>query len=101
MIERVQDTNLMRIQTYGLAEFLLEIEELIQRGYKLDIENNDHYPQAIGHLFTTVMIPKVTTTEAKPKAEQAVEVPEELKALQAVVSQGQTPAKRGPKAKQA
>lgn len=97
MIERVNDTQNQRVQTYGLAEFLQDVQELFQRGYVLDYETNDHYPQSIGHLFTVVMVPKdaVKQVKVEPTAD-AVEVPDELKALQAVVEEG----KRGRKPKQ-
>lgn len=97
MIERVNDTQNQRVQTYGLAEFLQDVQELFQRGYVLDYETNDHYPQSIGHLFTAVMVPKDAVKQVKVEpTTDAVEVPDELKALQAVVEEG----KRGRKPKQ-
>ena len=102
MIERIDDTELMRIQAYGLADFLLEIEELVQRGYVLDYATNAHYPQAIGHLYVVTLVPAagkqvVGPAEARLATETPVVTPE-LKALQTVIEEHK---KRGPKPKTA
>lgn len=103
MIERVQGTNLMQVQTYGLAEFLIEVEGLINSGFTFDMEDNQHYPQVIGHLYVVTMQPKDKKKElpkvvAKDTAQESAEVPEELKELQKVIEEGK---KQGRKARTA
>lgn len=91
MIERVNDTQNMRIQAYGLEEFLRDVQELFQRGYVLDFETNEHYPQSIGHLFTAVLVPAAKVKEGTAEARTDKPMPEvtpELQALQAVVEEG-------------
>lgn len=97
MIERVGDTQNMRIQTYGLAEFLKDVQELIQRGYVLDFESNEHYPQSIGHLFTAVLVPKGKAVVGPAEARTDKPIPEvtpELQALQAVIEEGKKPGRK-------
>ena len=103
MIERVQGTDLMQVQTYGLAEFLTEVEGLINSGFTFDMEDNQHYPQVIGHLYVVTMHPKDKKKEVQKVATEAttadsVEVPEEFKELQRVVEEGK---KQGRKARTA
>lgn len=103
MIERVQGTDLMQVQTYGLAEFLIEVEGLINSGFTFDMEDNQHYPQVIGHLYVVTMQPKnkkkeVQKVVAETTTEDSVEVPEEFKELQKVVEEGK---KQGRKARTA
>lgn len=104
MIERVQGTDLMQVQTYGLAEFLIEVEGLINSGFTFDMENNQHYPQVIGHLYVVTMQPKDKKNEVQKvvaettTTEDSVEVSEELKELQKVIEEGK---KQGRKARTA
>ena len=101
MIERNPEGNQV-IQAYGLDVLLEELQELVQRGYVLDYATNEHYPQAIGHLYVVTLVPAagkqvVGTAEARLATETPVVTPE-LKALQAVIDEGK---KRGPKPKTA
>lgn len=92
MIERVGETQEMRIQQYGLAEFLQEAQELIERGYVFDFDSNERYPQSIGHMFICTMVPKNSLKEVLNSTPAAApEVPEEFKALQAVIEEGKKP----------
>ena len=121
MIQRQEHTGFMHVQQYGLAEWLAEVEELMNQGYKFDFESNENYPQSIGHMFTAVLVPK----EDKKKVaallrppEQPVLVPsdssvedpvdtpssdtdvnQELQALQAIVEEGKAKQGRKPKVK--
>lgn len=93
MIERVQGTDLMQVQTYGLAEFLIEVEGLINSGFTFDMDDNQHYPQVIGHLYVVTMQPKDKKKElpkvvAENTTKESAEVPEELKELQKVIEEG-------------
>ena len=99
MIERNPEGNQV-IQAYGLEVLLEELQELVQRGYVLDYATNEHYPQAIGHLYVVTLVPAtgkqvVGTEEARLATETPVVTPE-LKALQTVIEEHK---KRGPKPK--
>ena len=101
MIERNPEGNQV-IQAYGLDVLLEEVQELVQRGYVLDYATNEHYPQAIGHLYVVTLVPAtgkqvVGSTEARLATETPVVTPE-LKALQTVIEEHK---KRGPKPKTA
>jgi len=52
-----EQTQPLRIQSYGLDQFLQEIQKGFNEGYKLDFESNENYPQMIGHVFTCGMLP--------------------------------------------
>lgn len=96
MIERTPEGNQL-VQAYGLEEFLRDVQELFQRGYVLDFETNEHYPQAIGHLFTAVLVPVDKTAEGSAEARADKPMPEvtpELLALQAVVEEGKKPGRK-------
>lgn len=100
MIERTTEGNQV-IQAYGLDVLLEELQELVQRGYVLDYATNEHYPQAIGHLYVVTLVPAagkqvIGTAEARLATETPVVTPE-LKALQDVIEEGK--GKPGRKAK--
>lgn len=76
MIEQVNSIPNKHIQQYGLAEFLSEFQTLVQQGYELDLETNAHYPQAVGHLLTAVLVKpkqdsKVASTDQTAEDPQA------------------------------
>ncbi len=49
------------IETYGLAAFLGEVQSYIQKGYVIDLETNDTYPQSFSSLYTaTLVLPEQT-----------------------------------------
>lgn len=58
MTTEIQPNGNMLVQNYGLAEWLAEIEQQINAGYKFDFESNDCYPQNMGYMFYAVMVPK-------------------------------------------
>jgi len=75
MQDKQHDGNI-RVENYGLAEWLAEVEQVINQGYKFDFETNQHYPQTMGYLFTAILVPKgegegVTKVEPenKPKGD--------------------------------
>ena len=101
MIERNPEGNQV-VQAYGLNVLLEEVQELVQRGYVLDYATNEHYPQAIGHLYVVTLVPAagkqvVGPAETRLATETPVVTPE-LKALQTVIEEHK---KRGPKPKTA
>ena len=44
------------VETYGVAEFLKELEPLLKDGYSLDFTENDHYPQSYGAFYSCVVV---------------------------------------------
>ena len=95
MIERTAEGNQL-VQAYGLDVLLQEIQELVQRGYVLDYNTNEHYPQQLGHLYVVTLVdPKNQAPVVQPdKPEDVPEVPPELKALQAIVEEGKRPGRK-------
>lgn len=92
MIERTPEGNQL-VQAYGLDVLLQEVQELVQRGYVLDYNTNEHYPQQLGHLYVVTLVdPKQVAPVVEQ--EQAPEVPPELKALQAIVEEGKRPGRK-------
>jgi len=57
MIERIQATDKIQVQNFGLVEWLKDLQEAIQAGYEFDFETNEGYPQQIGHVYTCQMLP--------------------------------------------
>ena len=98
MIERTPEGNQL-VQAYGLDALLLEVQELIQRGYVLDYNTNEHFPQQLGHLYVVTLVdPKNQVAQPEQaKQEDTPEVTPELKALQAIVEEGKRPGRK-PKA---
>ena len=88
MIERTPDGN-QRVQAYGLDVLLQEVQELIQRGYELDYNTNENFPQQLGHLYVVTLVDPKNQAPAlqEDKPEVASEVSPELKALQAVIEE--------------
>lgn len=72
MINPKDHNGNIRVENYGLAEWLAEIEQVINQGYKFDFETNEHYPQTMGYLYTAILVPKqdsVGSTEGKPNGD--------------------------------
>lgn len=61
MIELQVHNGFYRCEAYGFAEWLVEIQGLIQKGYEFDFESNSNYPMQIGHIYTAILKPKVVT----------------------------------------
>lgn len=97
MIERTPDGN-QRVQAYGLDVLLLEVQELIQRGYVLDYNTNEHFPQQIGHIYVVTLVQdqgKAVVGPAEARTDKPMpEVTPELKALQAVIEEGKKPGRK-------
>jgi hypothetical protein len=65
MIEHREHNNTVKVEDYGLAEWLAQVYTLIKQGYEFDFTSNETYPLVFGSMYTVVMV--------KSK-EQAVEV---------------------------
>lgn len=46
----------IKVETYGVAEFLKELEPLLKDGYSLDFTENDNYPQSYGAFYSCVVV---------------------------------------------
>lgn len=55
MQEKNHDESI-KVETYGVAEFLKELEPLLKNGYSLDFTENDHYPQSYGAFYSCVVV---------------------------------------------
>lgn len=44
------------VETYGVAEFLKELEPLLKSGYSLDFTENDNYPQSYGAFYSCTLV---------------------------------------------
>lgn len=68
----MSDTT-VRVETYGIAEFLKLVEPLIKDGYSFDYETNENYPQSYGAFYSAIMVKKgteqVENTEIPVKTE--------------------------------
>jgi hypothetical protein len=58
MIELQTHSGFYRCEAYGFAEWLAEVQGLIQKGYEFDFESNSNYPMQIGHIYTAILKPK-------------------------------------------
>jgi len=59
MITFQEHTGFKQVENYGFAEWLKEVQEVIQDGYEFDFDSNDGYPLQIGTVYTAVMKPRV------------------------------------------
>lgn len=46
----------IKVETYGVAEFLREVEPLLKSGYSLDFTENDNYPQSYGAFYSCTLV---------------------------------------------
>lgn len=75
MQEKLQSGN-VRIESYNLPDFLMDLQEAVLDGYRLNIEDNDCYPHNFGTIYSVVMIPeraKVLPALLKPPAKVEAE----------------------------
>lgn len=66
MIELQTHSGFYRCEAYGFAEWLVEIQGLIQKGYEFDFESNSNYPMQIGHIYTAILKPKQSEPKVYP-----------------------------------
>lgn len=56
-------TNKIKIEQHSLWEFLKDVQEVIQKGYVLDLETNEHFPQSYGSYYSATLVKDVKNTE--------------------------------------
>lgn len=71
MITFQEHTGFIRVEEYGFAEWLAEVEKVINQGFKFDFMNNENYPVGYGSMYTAVLVP----TAAQGLTEGEVNVP--------------------------
>lgn len=54
MIE-VKDNETIRVENYGLIEWLTDLQQQIKLGYEIDFSTNEGYPQSFGSVYTCLM----------------------------------------------
>jgi hypothetical protein len=59
MIELQKHTGLYRVEEYGLALWLAEVQTMIQKGYEFDFVKNENYPVQIGTIYSAILVPTV------------------------------------------
>lgn len=80
MPTELQNNGNLTIVTNSFVELLTEVEGAIHKGFMLDVESNEGYPQMIGTLFTVTMFPAGGVEVTEDTTEVAGE--EHEKALQ-------------------
>lgn len=64
MLEKVQNLKgetLLKVVGYGFLDFIKDLEEAFEQGYRLDFESNENYPQQIGNYYAAQLVPKQST----------------------------------------
>lgn len=56
MIEHREHNQTVKVEDYGLAEWLAQIQEVIKQGYEFDFTSNETYPLVFGSMYTVVMV---------------------------------------------
>lgn len=56
-MQELQHTGKLKIENYGLWEFLQDFQQGVSQGYELD-ESNEGFPQVFGSLYTCLLKPK-------------------------------------------
>lgn len=51
-----RENNTAKVEAYGLAEWLTEVQELVQKGYLFDFDTNESYPLVFGSMYTCIMV---------------------------------------------
>ena len=78
MITKQEHTGFIKIEDYGFAEWLVQVEQVINQGYKFDFVDNANYPVGYGSMYTAVLVPVATehtpvevVTPVQPKRKNA------------------------------
>lgn len=90
MITTQEHTGFIKIEDYGFAEWLAQVEQVIKQGYEFDFVNNENYPVGYGSMYTAVLVPtkeqlnsvltvQVDTTEVRALIDEKIA---EVKAMQ-------------------
>jgi len=69
MIVKQEHTDNIKIEDYGFAEWLAQVEQVINQGYKFDFVDNANYPVGYGSMYTAVLVPVVAVAEVVSEVE--------------------------------
>ena len=64
MLDKINE-NKIKVETYGLADFLKLVEPLLGEGYSFDFEDNDAYPQSYGSFYSCILVKKEEVKEVE------------------------------------
>lgn len=74
MITFQEHTGFIRVEEYGFAEWLAQVEQVIKQGYEFDFVNNENYPVGYGSMYTAVLVPVTAKTEVLVGKKEITEV---------------------------
>ena len=74
MIIKQEHTGFIKVEDYGFAEWLAQVEQVIKQGYEFDFVNNENYPVGYGSMYTAVLVP-VKVNEAQETQEEPESAP--------------------------
>ena len=69
MITFQEHTGFIKIEDYGFAEWLAQVEQVINQGYKFDFVDNANYPVGYGSMYTAVLVPVASEVETEDTPE--------------------------------
>lgn len=59
----INDNGSIKVETYGIANFLRELEPLLKSGYSLDFVENENYPQSFGAFYSATVVKSTDAVE--------------------------------------
>ena len=74
MLTKQEHTGFIKVEDYGFAEWLAQVEQVIKQGYEFDFVNNENYPVGYGSMYTAVLVP-VKVNEAQETQVEPESVP--------------------------
>lgn len=82
MLELQEHTGKLKVENYGLWEFLQDLQQGVNRGYELD-DSNEGFPQTFGQIYTCLLKQKKKIQEPlfKPLIDLHPGLQEELDAI--------------------
>ena len=78
MIITQEHTGNIKIEDYGFAEWLAQVEQVINQGYQFDFVNNENYPVGYGSMYTAVLVPVTAKETEKVVPSATVDTPSEI-----------------------
>ena len=65
MITKQAHNGNVRVEEYGFAEWLAQVEPLLRDGYKFDFVTNENFPVGYGQMYTATLVPKTEVLVGK------------------------------------
>lgn len=73
-----ETTDKLKIEEYEIGAFLGAIQAAFDRGYRLDLETNEHYPQKFGSMLEVTLVMPLKATPVVESTEPVQQVTEEV-----------------------